>query len=452
MQQSRLVQRQIEHLSDADREFGKFSESGEIPIVLTPKPPTVCQLSTTIPSGPFVLWQQWERDMGELSPGVIWFWPAWNRVSHIVTRAPIVYHIPVKDCPTADNGEKITKEMQFWKSIFFVLFWCISFKILPPFTRFQRYIGFTMKVMVNVEMSITFRIGPNADGARNFVYQIGANHFNHLLSAESEEVIQRLVYSTTHDKISDMKSEFALKMISTLNTKCNSYGVKITNVTIANITLPEELQLQLERITDIKTKIRDSAKIHESKLKTLEDEAEKELETIRKSNARKVQEISAQRKRYVIERRLIEEKAKGESRVKEVEAMTKAEVALKKAQGEEIVTKMIARKEAEAILKKTQIECQSIRVEAEHKAIITVKESEAQLKVAEAQAKALIAKAKAEGECADDMEEKRRYELEWARLKVLEKLAGKGRRFISGDLGEQILNQLVPLFTTEDHS
>ena len=41
------------------------------------------------------------------------------------------------------------------------------------------------------------------------------------------------------------------------------------------------------------------------------------------------------------------------------------------------------------------------------------------------------------------MVEKRRYELEWARLDVLGKIAAKGRRFISGEKGEAILNELV---------
>ena len=40
--------------------------------------------------------------------------------------------------------------------------------------------------------------------------------------------------------------------------------------------------------------------------------------------------------------------------------------------------------------------------------------------------------------------EKRRYELEWARLEVLKKVAKNGRKFITGQRGEQILNDLVP--------
>mmetsp|Transcript_15789 Transcript_15789/g.18005 ORF Transcript_15789/g.18005 Transcript_15789/m.18005 type:complete len:409 (+) Transcript_15789:114-1340(+) len=408
MQRSRLVQRQIYYVSDSDKEFAKSDNSNEIPLVLIPKSPSILQLATTIPSGPFVLWQQWHRDMGELDSGVIYFWPSWNRVSHVVSRATISYNAPSKNCPTADN------------------------------------------VMVNVDICISFNIGPNAAAARSFVYQIGANRFNDFLSAESEEAIRKLIYTVTHDQINDVRGDLAVKMISILNEKCNRYGVQITNVNVENIVLPEELQLRLERISSLKEKMKENEKIQEKKLRALEDDAEKELETIRKSNARKLQEIIAERKLYEIERRELEEKAKGESRVREVEAMTNADIALKKAQGDEVVAKLNARRKAEALLKKTQLECQTLKLEAEQKAIFMVKESEGQLKIAEAKAKALIYRAEAEAECADNLIEKRKYELEWERLKVLEKLASTGRRFISGERGESILNQLVPILGNEE--
>ncbi len=122
MQRSRVIQKHIRSLSEVEKEFAtpinnsnsnSNSNSNNnnnnnneiIPIVLVPASPNFVQLSTTIPSGPFVFWQQWDRDMGELQPGVIRFWPAWNRVSHVVTRAPVMYDLPIKDCPTADNGK-----------------------------------------------------------------------------------------------------------------------------------------------------------------------------------------------------------------------------------------------------------------------------------------------------------------------------------------------------------
>ena len=100
-----LVQRDISSPSMADREFAAVYDDNEIPIVLVPRSQLCVNVATTIPSGPYVLWQQWHRDMGELKPGVIWVWPAWNRISHIVTRSTITYNAPAKDCPTADNSK-----------------------------------------------------------------------------------------------------------------------------------------------------------------------------------------------------------------------------------------------------------------------------------------------------------------------------------------------------------
>mmetsp|Transcript_14177 Transcript_14177/g.20902 ORF Transcript_14177/g.20902 Transcript_14177/m.20902 type:complete len:412 (+) Transcript_14177:134-1369(+) len=402
VEHSVLGQRSIRTASMADREFARVSAYNEIPIVLVPQSPTFASLALNVPSGPFVLYQRWHKDMGQLSPGVIWFWPFWNRISHIVTRATITYNAPARDCPTADN------------------------------------------VMVNVDLSLTFRIGPDADAARNFVYRLGAHRFDELLSAETEEAIRGLVYSVTHDKVNDLREEFALGMLSTLNSKVNIYGVQITNVKITDVQLPRELQLRLERTTAFKTKMGEQEKSHENRVRVLEDEATKELETIRKSNARKIQQIVAEQKRYEIERREMEEKAKGEARVQEVTAMTRADVALKKAKGEEVVEKVRARQNAEALLKGTQVKSQTMKIEADRKANVMIKNSEAALKVSESNAAAMIAKAEAEAEGAEALAEKRRYELEWARLKVLERIAGKGRKFITGDKGEAILNDLVP--------
>lgn len=103
-QHSRLVQRQIRSTKNTDSEFATSNADNEIPIVLVPRSPILYQFAVNVPSGPYVLYQRWHKDMGELRPGVIWVWPFWNRVSHIVTRAIITYNAPARACPTADNG------------------------------------------------------------------------------------------------------------------------------------------------------------------------------------------------------------------------------------------------------------------------------------------------------------------------------------------------------------
>mmetsp|Transcript_35528 Transcript_35528/g.41118 ORF Transcript_35528/g.41118 Transcript_35528/m.41118 type:complete len:128 (+) Transcript_35528:465-848(+) len=124
--------------------------------------------------------------------------------------------------------------------------------------------------------------------------------------------------------------------------------------------------------------------------------------------------------------------------------MSYADVALKKAKGDDQVQRVVAQNNDEALLKNTQVHCQKMKIEAEKSANVMVKESEAKLKVSESQAGSMIARAEAEAEGAEALAEKRRYELEWARLDVMKKIAQNGRKFITGDAGEAILNDLVP--------
>ena len=121
-------------------------------------------------------------------------------------------------------------------------------------------------VMVNVDISIKFRIGPNVEEARTFVYQIGANRFNSLLTAECEEAMRTLINLITHDRVNDLREELGSKMLSILNERCSRYGVEIIEVIISRIILPIELQQRLERISTIQTMIRDMQKIHVSKI------------------------------------------------------------------------------------------------------------------------------------------------------------------------------------------
>ena len=312
------------------------------------------------------------------------------------------------------------------------------------------------------------------------MYKLGAHRFDELMSAETEEAIRGLVYSVTHDKVNDLREEFAVGMLSTLNCKVNMYGVQIMNVKITDVKLPPDLQDRLERTTAFKTKMSEQEKSHENRVRVLEDEATRSIETIRKSNARKLQEIKAARKRYEIERRKMEETARGVARVEEIRAMTEADVALKKTLGCETVEKVKARQDAEALLKRTHVLCQTMKIEAERKANVELKNSEAELAVAECKAvsfsclslfvhcscifetlsiffgliisviayfgqAAMIAKAEAESDGAEALKEKRRYELEWERLKVLEAIASNSsRKFITGEKGDAILRELLP--------
>lgn len=407
-----LVQRTIRSPTSCHSEFAKYGDEygNEIPIVLMPKG-SFCNLcccipgfsfAVTVPSGPYVLWQKWHRDMGELSPGVQWIWPFWKRISHIVTSAALTYNAPARNCPTADA------------------------------------------VPVHVDLTLTFRIGPDAEAARKFVYGLGAHRFDEMLTAETEEAIRGLVYSVTHDKVNDLREEFAVGMKSVLNNKIEKYGVQILFVKITDVVLPYQLQQRLQETTAFKTRMGETEKVHENRVHVLKDKAYLELEAIRKKNARQVQEIAAERQRYEIERRELELVALGEAKVQEVDELTKMEIRLKRAQGDEQVKKVKAKEDAEHLIRKTDIKCQDSKIRAEETSQVMIRDSEAELGVAESKSKSMIALAEAELEGATALEEKRRYELEWKRLDILKEIASKGRKFVAGEQGEALLNSLVP--------
>ena len=226
--------------------------------------------------------------------------------------------------------------------------------------------------------------------AQNFVYKLGAHRFDEMLAAEIQESIRRLIYSVTHDRVNDLRDDFAAAVLSDLNSQFNTYGVQMVNVNIKDIQLPIDLQDKVEKTIAFKTKLSEEEKIHENRVRVLEDEATRSIETIRKSNARKLQEIAADRKRYEIERREMEETARGKARVEEIKAMTAADVALKKILGYETVEKVRARQEAEALLKKTHITCQAMKIEAEQKVAVDTKQSEAELAIAESKAVSVV--------------------------------------------------------------
>ena len=100
--------------------------------------------------------------------------------------------------------------------------------------------------MVDINLSLTFSIGPDWEGAHNFVYLLGTTRFDEFLSKEVEEGIRGMVYSVTHDRVNDLREEFAQGMLASLSRKFSPYGVQIRNVKITEAALPPDLAKTLE--------------------------------------------------------------------------------------------------------------------------------------------------------------------------------------------------------------
>lgn len=91
----------------------------------------------------------------------------------------------------------------------------------------------------------------------------------------------------------------------------------------------------------------------------------------------------------------------------------------------------------------TTISCEARRVKADQEFATRVTASRARLVAARNQAEGMLATARAEAAAAEKLKDKRRYEIEWKRLKVMEQIAGTGRRLIMGEAADAMTKQLV---------
>jgi len=405
-QHSHCVQTGISSPEQAGSAFNRQHPT-EICLVAVPDHTSCCcSAYLNIPSGYFVLYQRWYKNQGPLDPGVKMCWPFWYRVSHVVNAATITYTAPSAQVPTADN------------------------------------------VMVDINLSLTFSIGPGAEAAEAFVFTLGTTRFDEFLSNEVEEGIRGLVYSVTHDRVNDLREEFAQGMLASLSRKFLPFGVQIKNVKITDVALPPVLAQNLEQTTTFRTRIDEIAKKHGNSIRVLQDEAAQQLEAIVRNNARRKQDLLSQCQKYEIEHKEIIDEIVGTTRVTEIETQSKMDVLIASAKGNLAVATAEGQKEAEEIVKKAQISADKKRVEVDQRAAVIVLDSEATLRAAENNAQALIVSAEAENTAAPVLEVKRKYELEWERLAVLQQLASKGRRFVSGETGAALLKEMVPSANT----
>ncbi|KAI9995215.1 hypothetical protein PInf_012265 [Phytophthora infestans] len=215
---NRLVQLDISRPMDAMGQFNAKVVDGRIPIVLIPSYPTFFTFMQQIPSGVWVLQQTWNAHAGMMNPGLKVFWPAWNRVSHIVTKQAVAYSNPVLGCLTADN------------------------------------------VMVDIDISISFQIGPTEDDAVKFVYVLGAHRLDELLYSLTEEAIRGLVHSVRYDQVHDLREDFAKGMKTDRTTSSPSLETrKHTAVQKENERAVQDLLAAKARANIIRNELRTTA-------------------------------------------------------------------------------------------------------------------------------------------------------------------------------------------------
>jgi regulator of protease activity HflC (stomatin/prohibitin superfamily) len=249
----------------------------------------------------------------------------------MISKATIVYNAKPKSCPTADS------------------------------------------VFVDVDLSVNLRIGPDIERAQTFVFEMGAERLDAYLHFQVEESIRQLVYSVTHDRVNDLRSEFANEMLETLKGKVTAYGVEVVSVKITDVQLPRELQERLEKTTAFKTRIEEDEKLHEHNVMKLDNQHEQKKAEIRQKYAIEKQRLDAATDQYEV---TMDEKmaiAASKRAVEEQNAHSAVEVAVTQRRGEIEVAAFKGRANKEDLISSTRMKCEAQASAEQHNAEACIK-------------------------------------------------------------------------------
>jgi regulator of protease activity HflC (stomatin/prohibitin superfamily) len=384
---TRLVQRDVNSLSEVNATFAHGGpEDNEICIVITPKAAQCFSFLQQVPSGPHVLWQNFGADQGDfLVPGGHWCWPAWKSVSHLVSQQRFTFNAKPKKCPTRDA------------------------------------------VFVDVNLSISLSVASDFERVKTFVYCLGAERLDAYLLMQVEESIRTLVFGVTHDRVNDLRSEFASELLVTLQSKLTPLGVDVQNVKVTDVALPSELQHRLEATTAFKTRITEESKNHEHHLQQLGNDHEQKMAEIGQKYSIELQQLNAEVDRYKVnlEERLCT--AKSQRKVEIEKALGAREVAVTKAKGEIEVAKFDGRSRKDAIISTAMISSEKQTRDAVVEANKRVKDAAATEAMSTNVAEARTAEAMAQGEATDKTMKKQEFELKMKLNKLDAEMAAAGR-------------------------
>ncbi|MES1910181.1 MAG: hypothetical protein MHM6MM_002828, partial [Cercozoa sp. M6MM] len=277
----------------------------------------------------------------DLAPPGLHCLPAYYRVAYVVSQQSCTYNAPVKNCPTLDN------------------------------------------VMIDCYLALVFRIGPESEAVKKFVYQLGASRFNEFLHDATQEGIRQLVRSTPHNQAYELRGGTLVRhMIDELNRKFNRFGVTFTSAVITDVKLPRHLATTLQATTGFDSRIKDSEKEHDHNIKKIDFESAQRIEEQVKEYDVILAKLEAQRERAIVDRERVSTAARGENSVAKTKAQELAAVAEKNASSMLHVVKLKGEKEAAEKKARAGAEAERIKIDAVKKAEARIEESK--LRVEEA--------------------------------------------------------------------
>lgn len=320
-----------------------------------------------------------------------------HECAHTNNTTDIPYHFAVHSCPTLDN------------------------------------------VRVDIHVDFLFHV---ADSVR-FVYGIAPENMEELLRATQAETVRSLVRTVRIDQVRNLRGVNSEDMIITLNEKLNPYGIHIDQVTIANVELPRDVAVSLQRTTAFEARQNLLEKQHLFQMKVRDDEQALKTAQQHRANerARTIEEANRAReetKRAIAaienerNKAVAEQEAARESRLGAIRAASLAECSAIDRERERLVHE---------ILEKGRAEEQRVRLETARacKAL----EDDTRARLAEVHARVFAVRADAEKYAARKLAARRAHDERLARLRALVALAQNPHVTVSGDTADNPLAALL---------
>jgi len=384
---------------DAVSAFNHKNATGQFPLVMIPAHRTPFAGTgwwLTIPTGCHCLLQRFGKNVGVAPPGGS-IKPPFYRIAYIVNSQSCTYNAPVKECPTSDN------------------------------------------VRVGVDVVLQF----NIRDAEAFVYNLGAVHFDQLLSGAVDEGIRRLVRNESHQTVRTLRGNRAESMLLMLNKKFEDAGVSFGNCTITAVILPDQLESSLEHTTEMRKSMIKAVRDHEFLMGEIDRKVDMDLEERNRKNEQTIVTETGKKNR--------EEMRRAQQQVKSNElTMTAMSEANQAAQVKQI--------EIKAGFARCKVDMERSRVETLSKAEADAEAKRVQADIAfeKAQMNAIAEKdrllgdgeaikldAAAEATATQHLHHKRKHELEMREKDILMKLAQKCNYNLVGEPGDRLVGALM---------
>jgi hypothetical protein len=288
-------------------------------------------------------------------------------------------------------------------------------------------------------MVITFMIRDPS----NFVYKLGAVHFDQLLTGAVDEGIRLLVRSQSHQTVRTLRGNRADSMLASLNEKFTESGVVFSNCTITAVSLPEQLEESLEKTTAMRKAMEKTTREHEFEMGEIQRKSQLELEGLKRNHEQSIVKENGNKKMAELNREKGLVKAEELLSTARIEAEQQAQVLKMETTAKRERTKVEMERTRVEQISKAEADAEARRVQADiqyEKAQMTA-EVEKQRFVGEAEAIKLDSQA--EAKASQYLTHKRKHELEMREKDVIMKLAQKANYNLVGQPGDRLVDGMM---------